>query len=295
MKSEVLLNICGRHLPPSGTDASCSNSQSDDVNDVGVALNGPTTRQCVNGRAMSCDETEERLMLLTPEGSTSHLLDQDSPNDSLYPSNRLGTYNSNGSSDSLCTPIPPFCLASTLPSSPLGTDQSVSFPCNNQIAGAVPVAVYANSNSVPQDVQDLIRPSIIATVGAVGINLSTARLMDTSVVSPVLGSPLSLSHPILDIHGDTNIQSNAQLSPNSAQTYLKLFSNEKEALAVGLEFYECRWLSCDRKFILLDDLVNHVNDQHVKVERPDIDYQCKWDGCPRKGKGFNARSVLYTL
>lgn len=41
----------------------------------------------------------------------------------------------------------------------------------------------------------------------------------------------------------------------------------------------------------MDDLVNHVNDQHVKVERPDVDYQCKWDGCPRRGKGFNARYV----
>jgi zinc finger protein GLIS2 len=50
-----------------------------------------------------------------------------------------------------------------------------------------------------------------------------------------------------------------------------------------------RWLKCDQKFTNMDDLVNHVNDYHVKVERPDVDYQCKWDGCPRKGKGFNAR------
>ncbi|XP_046542495.1 zinc finger protein GLIS2-like [Haliotis rubra] len=53
--------------------------------------------------------------------------------------------------------------------------------------------------------------------------------------------------------------------------------------------WECRWMQCERRFSALDDLVNHVNDQHVKVERPDIDYQCKWTGCPRQGKGFNAR------
>jgi hypothetical protein len=50
-----------------------------------------------------------------------------------------------------------------------------------------------------------------------------------------------------------------------------------------VELYDCRWLKCDQKFTNMDDLVNHVNDYHVKVERPDVDYQCKWDGCPRKG------------
>ena len=45
----------------------------------------------------------------------------------------------------------------------------------------------------------------------------------------------------------------------------------------------------------MDDLVNHVNDQHVKVERPDVDYQCKWEGCPRRGEGFNARYALVTI
>ncbi|CAG2208142.1 GLIS2 [Mytilus edulis] len=53
--------------------------------------------------------------------------------------------------------------------------------------------------------------------------------------------------------------------------------------------FDCHWLKCDQTFSNMDDLVSHVNDHHVKVERPDVDYQCKWDGCPRKGKGFNAR------
>lgn len=54
---------------------------------------------------------------------------------------------------------------------------------------------------------------------------------------------------------------------------------------------DCKWLNCRRQFRSMDELVSHVNDHHVRVERPDIDYQCKWDGCPRKGKGFNARFV----
>ncbi|KAG5832621.1 hypothetical protein ANANG_G00293050 [Anguilla anguilla] len=41
----------------------------------------------------------------------------------------------------------------------------------------------------------------------------------------------------------------------------------------------CRW----RK-----DLVDHVNDFHVKPEK-DSGYCCHWEGCARKGRGFNAR------
>ena len=52
---------------------------------------------------------------------------------------------------------------------------------------------------------------------------------------------------------------------------------------------DCKWLNCEQQFSCMDDLVMHVNDHHVRVERPDVEYQCKWGGCPRKGKGFNAR------
>ncbi|KAK3100683.1 hypothetical protein FSP39_023748 [Pinctada imbricata] len=56
------------------------------------------------------------------------------------------------------------------------------------------------------------------------------------------------------------------------------------------DLHRCRWMNCERRFMYMEDLVNHVNDQHVKLERPDVDYQCKWDDCPRRGKGFNARN-----
>ncbi|WAR00656.1 GLIS2-like protein [Mya arenaria] len=54
------------------------------------------------------------------------------------------------------------------------------------------------------------------------------------------------------------------------------------------ELHDCRWLNCDRQFVSMDELVVHVNDHHVRVERADSEYQCKWGGCPRRGKGFNA-------
>ncbi|XP_069130704.1 zinc finger protein GLIS2-like [Argopecten irradians] len=306
MKSEVILKTCARrlHKKASGKDATSRKGSKylSDNNDHSLLnienepciLNGNSSKkQGLNGKLIMEEEGGEGLMVPSPEGSSSsNLLEQtanmDSPSHSppLYSTHRLGAFN--GSSEGLCSSMPPLCLSQALPTSPHGIE-SLSFPCDSKHSSALPVALYANSSSLQQD--EFIRPSIIATVGSVGLNLSTTSLMDSTVVSPSLGSPLSLTHPSLDLHGDTVVQSSAQLSPNSdsSQTFIKIFANEKEAVTVGIEFYECRWVNCDRKFILLDDLVNHVNDSHVKVERPDVDYQCKWDGCPRKGKGFNAR------
>lgn len=45
---------------------------------------------------------------------------------------------------------------------------------------------------------------------------------------------------------------------------------------------------CNQLFDLLQDLVDHVNDFHVKPEK-DAGYRCHWEGCARHGRGFNAR------
>ncbi|XP_048349494.1 zinc finger protein GLIS2 isoform X2 [Sphaerodactylus townsendi] len=50
----------------------------------------------------------------------------------------------------------------------------------------------------------------------------------------------------------------------------------------------CRWAKCNQLFDLLQDLVDHVNDFHVKPEK-DTGYCCHWEGCARHGRGFNAR------
>uniref|UniRef100_A0A8D2KVP5 Zinc finger protein GLIS2 n=1 Tax=Varanus komodoensis TaxID=61221 RepID=A0A8D2KVP5_VARKO len=50
----------------------------------------------------------------------------------------------------------------------------------------------------------------------------------------------------------------------------------------------CRWSKCNHRFDLLQDLVDHVNDCHVKPEK-DAGYCCHWEGCARHGRGFNAR------
>ncbi|XP_058891370.1 zinc finger protein GLIS2-like isoform X1 [Acipenser ruthenus] len=50
----------------------------------------------------------------------------------------------------------------------------------------------------------------------------------------------------------------------------------------------CRWIKCNLLFDSLQDLVDHVNDFHVKPEK-DSGYCCHWEGCARRGRGFNAR------
>ncbi|XP_070617638.1 zinc finger protein GLIS2 [Erythrolamprus reginae] len=50
----------------------------------------------------------------------------------------------------------------------------------------------------------------------------------------------------------------------------------------------CRWSKCHQLFELLQDLVDHVNDFHVKPEK-EAGYRCHWEGCARHGRGFNAR------
>ncbi|TKS68597.1 Zinc finger protein GLIS2 GLI-similar 2 [Collichthys lucidus] len=50
----------------------------------------------------------------------------------------------------------------------------------------------------------------------------------------------------------------------------------------------CRWIKCHLLFDSLQDLVDHINDFHVKPEK-DSGYCCQWEGCARNGRGFNAR------
>ncbi|XP_041460624.1 zinc finger protein GLIS2-like isoform X2 [Lytechinus variegatus] len=50
----------------------------------------------------------------------------------------------------------------------------------------------------------------------------------------------------------------------------------------------CKWASCYQRFNRLEELVYHVNERHVRLEK-DTEYCCRWEGCQRKGKGFNAR------
>ena len=55
----------------------------------------------------------------------------------------------------------------------------------------------------------------------------------------------------------------------------------------------CQWEGCNIHFLTKDELVSHVTSVHVKPIGYQ-EYKCKWKGCYREGKGFNARYKILT-
>ncbi|KAJ3614050.1 hypothetical protein NHX12_017627 [Muraenolepis orangiensis] len=65
-------------------------------------------------------------------------------------------------------------------------------------------------------------------------------------------------------------------------------TRESPELSALDEQLACRWMKCHLLFDTLQELVDHINDHHVKPEK-DSGYCCQWEGCARNGRGFNAR------
>ncbi len=53
----------------------------------------------------------------------------------------------------------------------------------------------------------------------------------------------------------------------------------------------CRWIDCNQMFPEQEDLVRHIEKQHID-QRKGEDFTCFWAGCPRRYKPFNARYKL---
>ncbi len=54
---------------------------------------------------------------------------------------------------------------------------------------------------------------------------------------------------------------------------------------------QCRWEDCDRKCNSLDDLVRHVNTDHIYRDSRK-DFVCQWSGCVRQKRAFKAQYML---
>lgn len=64
----------------------------------------------------------------------------------------------------------------------------------------------------------------------------------------------------------------------------------KHKLSNGFWSYIIPSPQCHQFFDSLQELVDHINDFHVRPEK-DSGYCCQWEGCARNGRGFNARHV----
>ncbi|XP_023664234.1 zinc finger protein GLIS3 isoform X1 [Paramormyrops kingsleyae] len=63
---------------------------------------------------------------------------------------------------------------------------------------------------------------------------------------------------------------------------------EAEDLGTG---HCCRWADCSAEYDQREELVRHIEKQHVD-QRKGEDFTCFWAGCPRRFKPFNARYKL---
>lgn len=53
----------------------------------------------------------------------------------------------------------------------------------------------------------------------------------------------------------------------------------------------CLWNNCGKMFDEQDDLVQHIETQHIEKGKVDV-FTCQWQSCPRNKKPFNARYKL---
>ena len=59
----------------------------------------------------------------------------------------------------------------------------------------------------------------------------------------------------------------------------------------GLRQQVCKWIDCNQAFAEREELVRHIEKQHIDQRRGD-DFTCYWQACQRKYKPFNARYKL---
>ncbi|CAG8457072.1 2158_t:CDS:2 [Dentiscutata erythropus] len=68
--------------------------------------------------------------------------------------------------------------------------------------------------------------------------------------------------------------------------------NSLPSVGSHLGLLKCKWDDCSSSFTLLNDLVNHLHEDHVG--RKKANYTCEWDSCPRKGATQTSRFALIT-
>ncbi|XP_071951605.1 uncharacterized protein [Antedon mediterranea] len=147
------------------------------------------------------------------------------------------------------------------------------------------------------------------------LDLSTSTIMDSSVVftvAPITDLPLSLTASEHKLDQDKTImnfqninQDVTTLTHLSEPDFVKMQDVADQftiTTASGLttapggqlthnhviEVLSCDWLNCFLKFTTQEDLVNHVNQCHILLDNA-TGYCCKWVGCTRNGKKFNAK------
>ena len=54
--------------------------------------------------------------------------------------------------------------------------------------------------------------------------------------------------------------------------------------------FKCQWATCNHTFLTLQELVNHINFNHIQCDRRQL--SCFWKNCDREHKPFKAQYML---
>uniref|UniRef100_A0A4W5MFQ1 GLI family zinc finger 3 n=1 Tax=Hucho hucho TaxID=62062 RepID=A0A4W5MFQ1_9TELE len=119
---------------------------------------------------------------------------------------------------------------------------------------------------------------------------------DTSQTKPTSESAVSstgdpMHHKRSKIKPDEELPSSGADHPDG-MTLVKEEGDKDESKQEPEVVYEtnCHWESCHREFDTQEQLVHHINNDHIHGEKKE--FVCRWDECSREKKPFKAQYML---
>ncbi|CAO3682687.1 unnamed protein product [Rhizopus stolonifer] len=88
--------------------------------------------------------------------------------------------------------------------------------------------------------------------------------------------------------GTAALQKKLDKVRSASPEYSKEEENEEEEEE---EVHSCQWESCIEEFITIDELINHVKDEHIGSGK--TQYYCCWKDCARQQKPFTKRHKMH--
>uniref|UniRef100_A0A8C6MAN6 GLI family zinc finger 2 n=1 Tax=Nothobranchius furzeri TaxID=105023 RepID=A0A8C6MAN6_NOTFU len=118
------------------------------------------------------------------------------------------------------------------------------------------------------------------------------NLKDDSAVSSSV-DPFTNKRPKVKAEGE-GLRSASSLSPNhhSSLLDLKEDGDHDKCVQEPEMVYEtnCHWEGCRREYQTQDQLVHHINNDHIHGEKKE--FVCRWEDCSREQKPFKAQYML---
>lgn len=103
----------------------------------------------------------------------------------------------------------------------------------------------------------------------------------------------NIPQPLSQRNNNNNnmINNNNNLINDNSYTNNNLICEDGELDENGEKQHICRWIDCNQLFKEQDELVRHLEKNHID-QRKGEDFTCFWSGCQRRYKPFNARYKL---